>query len=151
MTGTFCHCDFQKKNQNKTHSKLTVIYAAKHLLGCSPSRDVRCQSLRLGNTHRQLTSLSGFLSPSRSLNISAHSMEIFTYPSTTSYMSGDGSVLATETKVSRPANARVSPGEPTPRGPHAASRPPGPGHAGPAARALRRAHAVRQQHVPTVQ
>lgn len=36
-------------------------------------------------------------------------MEIFTYPSTTSYTSGDGSVSAMETKVSRPAKREFHP------------------------------------------
>lgn len=51
----------------------------------------------------QLTSLSTCFSLSSSLNISAHSMEILMYPSTTSYRPEHGSFLEVEMKVSRPA------------------------------------------------
>lgn len=80
-------------------------------------------------------------------------MEIFTYPSTTSYTSGDGSVSAMETKVSRPAKREFHPRSQRLACDRLRAAPRGrdtPGHAGSAARAPRRAHAGREQRVPPV-
>lgn len=56
----------------------------------------------------QLTSLSVCLSPSSNLKISAHSIEILIYPSTTSYRSDDGSFLAFDMNVCSPAGNKTS-------------------------------------------